>query len=124
MQAEGRITDANWDHYDTRHTVFRPKLLTPEALEAGYWQAYQDFYRWGSIFRGAWAKPGWQERLRHVAYAGGWKKFEPAWDWVIRLRHVNGLLPLLEAVLSGFNAHPSTVSKLPEPAGIISEGSD
>jgi hypothetical protein len=34
-----------------------------------------------------------------VAYAACWKKFEPLWDWVIRIRRVTRMLPLLEAVL-------------------------
>ncbi len=105
MEAQRRILHDNWDLYDTRHVVYRPAKLTPEALEAGYWKAYRDFYQWGSIFRGAWAKEGWGERLRHVAYAGGWKKFEPMWDWVIRAKRVTAMLPMLENVLAGFGRH-------------------
>ena len=56
MTEEDRITSTNWDDYDTRHVVYRPARLTPEELEAGYWRAYRDFYRWGSIFRGAMTK--------------------------------------------------------------------
>ncbi len=107
IQAEGRITTRNWDLYDTRHAVFRPAKMSAEALEAGYAKAYQEFYRWGSIFSGAMNKPAWSGRLRHLAYAGGWKKFEPVWDWVIRARRVNSLLPLLELVLQGFGAQPA-----------------
>jgi radical SAM superfamily enzyme YgiQ (UPF0313 family) len=107
MQAQGRMTSNDWDMFDTRHVVFMPAKMTPAALESGYWRAYDDFYKWGSIFRGAWAKPRLKERLRHVAYAGGWKKFEPLWDWVIRAKRVTSLLPMLEAVLTGFGSHPS-----------------
>ena len=96
---EGRILHRDWDLYDTRHVVFATRGMTADELEAGYWRAYRDFYRWGSIFRGASAKPTWPGRLRHFAYAGGWKKFEPLWDWVIRARKVSRALPLLEAVL-------------------------
>lgn len=110
MQAQGRMTSDDWDLFDTRHVVFKPARMTPEALESGYWRAYREFYTWGSIFRGAWAKPGLRERLRHVAYAGGWKKFEPLWDWAIRARRVTSLLPMLEAVLTGFGSHPSSKS--------------
>ena len=39
--------------------------------------------------------------LRHVAYAGGWKKFEPMWDMAIRLKRVAHLRPVLESVLNG-----------------------
>jgi radical SAM superfamily enzyme YgiQ (UPF0313 family) len=107
IQAEGRITSADWDLYDTRHAVFRPAKMSAAALEAGYWRAYREFYRWEAILQGAWSKPGWAGRLRHLAYAGGWKKFEPLWDWVIRLRRVGDFLPLLEAILEGFGRQTS-----------------
>lgn len=101
MSAEGRILHHDWDRYDTRHAVFRPLHMMPERLEEGYWQAYRDFYRWGSILRGAWTKGQWAERVRHVAYAGAWKKCEPMWQWIIRAKRVRHMLPLLESVLSG-----------------------
>jgi len=101
MTAEKRITSSNWDRYDTRHAVFRPAKISAETLETGYWQAYRDFYRWGSIFHSACVQPGWEERLTHFAYVSGWKKFEPLWDWVIRSRQVGAFLPLLEKILSG-----------------------
>ena len=102
MAREARLLHSNWDDYDTRHCVFRPKYLRPEELEEGYWRAYQDFYRWGAILRGAWTKPSWVGRLRHLAYAGAWKKFEPVWDLIIRAKQVNRVLPFLEAVLDHF----------------------
>jgi radical SAM superfamily enzyme YgiQ (UPF0313 family) len=107
MQTQGRMMSDDWDSFDTRHVVFQPAKMTREALEAGYWRAYREFYRWGAISRGASSKPGLKERLRHVAYAGGWKKFEPLWDWVIRAKRVTSLLPMLEAVLTGFGSHSS-----------------
>src|SRR5690349_3552958 len=87
MDAAGRIVHRDWDRYDTRHVVYRPRGLSPEQLEAGYWKAYRDFYRWRSIWRGAAGKPPGY-RMRHLAYAGGWKKFEPVWDVLIRSRQV------------------------------------
>jgi radical SAM superfamily enzyme YgiQ (UPF0313 family) len=111
MQAEGRITSHDWDRYDTRHVVYRPAQLTPEALEIGYWRAYEEFYRWGSIFQGARTKPTLLGKLRHLAYAGGWKKFEPLWDWVIRARRVNQLLPMLENVLAEFGHRDAGVEQ-------------
>ena len=47
-----------------------------------------------------------RDQLRHVAYAGGWKKFEPMWNVVIRARQVLQLLPLLESVLTSFGRRP------------------
>ncbi|MEZ4671189.1 MAG: radical SAM protein [Anaerolineae bacterium] len=105
MHAEGRLTSHNWDLYDTRHVVYQPKRLSSETLESGYWRAYRDFYRWGSIFQSASTKSNYPDQLRHIAYAGGWKKLEPLWDWVIRARKVTHMLPVLEAVLSGFGRY-------------------
>jgi radical SAM superfamily enzyme YgiQ (UPF0313 family) len=101
MTAENRILTTNWDLYDTRHTVFKPRHLTAEMLEQGYWRAYRDFYRWGSIWRGATTKETLTGKARHLAYAGGWKKFERVWDWIIRLRRLPVILPLLEKTLAG-----------------------
>ncbi len=102
MTAQGRITTENWDRYDTRHAVFRPAQLTGEQLEHGYWKAYRDFYRWGSIVRGASAHERVLSGLRHFGYAAGWKKFEPLWDLVIRAKRAGMMLPLLETILSEF----------------------
>ncbi len=102
MEAEGRMLHADWDLYDTRHVVYRPRGMTPEQLEAGYWRAYRDFYTWGSIFRGAANKPTLNQTLRHAAYAAGWKKFEPLWHLIIRSRQVAYALPVLESVLASF----------------------
>jgi radical SAM superfamily enzyme YgiQ (UPF0313 family) len=113
MAAQGRLFHSHWDLYDTRHVVFRPALLAPAALEAGYWRAYRDFYAWGSILRGAAAKPNLLDALRHATYAGGWKKFEPLWDWVIRARQVGHLLPLLEEILETFGKRPSGLKDQP-----------
>jgi radical SAM superfamily enzyme YgiQ (UPF0313 family) len=115
MVAQGRITTEDWDRYDTRHVVYRPARLTPEALEAGYWRAYRDFYRWPSILRGARRQRTWAAAARHLAYAGGWKKLEPMWDWIIRAQRAAHMLPMLEAVLSEFGARPAARQPTPSP---------
>jgi radical SAM superfamily enzyme YgiQ (UPF0313 family) len=102
MARDRRLIHADWDLYDTRHAVYRPVRMTPDQLERGYGWAYREFYRWSSIWRGASAQATWIETARHVAYAGGWKKLEPFWDFVIRTRRVARLRPMLEAVLLGF----------------------
>jgi radical SAM superfamily enzyme YgiQ (UPF0313 family) len=109
--AEGRLLHSNWDEYDTRHCVFQPKRLHPQELEEGYWSAYENFYRWGSILRGAWTKPTIVRRLRHLAYAGAWKKFEPLWDLIIRAKQVNRVLPFLETVLDNFRSEERSPSE-------------
>ncbi len=102
MVQQERLLHSKWDLYDTRHVVYRPAKLTPETLETGYWRAYRDFYRWSSIFRGASIQEKWGERFRHVAYAGGWKKFEPMWDFIIKAKRASSMLPILETVLAAF----------------------
>ena len=99
MRREGRLLSTDWDLYDTRHAVFQPAGMSPQALETGYWNAYRDFYRWSSILRAACTHEAPLETLRHLAYAGGWKKFEPLWDLVIRAKRVATFLPLLESLL-------------------------
>lgn len=105
MVAEGRMMHSNWDLYDTRHTVFAPKRLTPQELEDGYWHAYMEFYRWRNLIRSSQAHKEFSDQVRHLAYAGGWKKFEPMWDWAIRIKRVANLLPALESVLAGFGKY-------------------
>jgi hypothetical protein len=85
--------------------------LTPEQLEAGYWRAYRDFYRWENILQGSRNHTKAVDRFRHLAYAGGWKKFEPRWDWVIRAKRVAHLLPVLERILAGFKFQDAGVKK-------------
>jgi radical SAM superfamily enzyme YgiQ (UPF0313 family) len=107
MNDAGRLLHHDWDRYDTRQVVFEPARLTARELEEGYWRAYRDFYRWGSILRGAGTQPTLRGKARHVAYAGGWKKFEPLWDLAIRAKRVGRGLPLLESILSGFGDRPA-----------------
>ena len=42
-----------------------------------------------------------------MAYAAGWKKFEPLWDAVIRARRTALMLPVLESILSEFGRRQS-----------------
>jgi hypothetical protein len=100
MHAAGRITSRNWDRYDTRHVVYRPSHLTPAELEQGYDRAYETFYRWDHIVRAAATHAAVKHRAKHVFYSAGWKKFERAWDLVIRVKQLSQMRPLLEAVLA------------------------
>jgi radical SAM superfamily enzyme YgiQ (UPF0313 family) len=49
MQAEGRILETDWSLYDTDHVVFRPRLMTPERLMAGYRWAWRKSLGYRSI---------------------------------------------------------------------------
>ncbi len=100
MQEQGRILTRNWDRYDTRHVVFRPARLKPDALKQGYDWAYREFYRWSSITRASRSHGTVKHQAKHFFYASGWKKFEPLWNFMIRARQLGCMTPLLEAVLS------------------------
>ena len=51
MDAEGRIIDRDWSHYDGRHVVFKPKLMTPETLQEGFLWAYHKFFSYPSMIK-------------------------------------------------------------------------
>jgi radical SAM superfamily enzyme YgiQ (UPF0313 family) len=121
MEKDGRILHRDWDLYDTRHVVYRTRSMSAERLEEGYWDAYRDFYRWGSILRGAGTKDTLRGKVRHAAYAAGWKKFEPLWDWVIRLRRVGHALPVLEAILKALDGQGQPARA--EDAGLLTQAS-
>jgi radical SAM superfamily enzyme YgiQ (UPF0313 family) len=100
MVREGRMLTRDWSLYDTRHVVYRPAKLKPEALKEGYDWAYREFYRWVSIARASLHHGTLKHQAKHFSYAAGWKKFEPLWDLIIRARQLTRVTPLLEGVLS------------------------
>jgi radical SAM superfamily enzyme YgiQ (UPF0313 family) len=100
MLEQDRLLTRNWDLFDTRHVVFRPARMTPEALEDGYDWAYREFYRWSSIAHASLRHGTVKHRAKHFFYAAGWKKFEPLWNLMIRARQLRCMTPLLESVLS------------------------
>jgi len=50
LKKEGRLLHENWRHYDTQHVVFRPKLMSPEALDEGFRWAYRKTFTIRSSF--------------------------------------------------------------------------
>jgi radical SAM superfamily enzyme YgiQ (UPF0313 family) len=100
MAGHNRIETRNWDLYDTRHVVYRPTTLKPDELKHGYDWAYESFYRWSSILKGAAAHQTTKHSLKHFFYSAGWKKFERAWDLVIRIKQLSQMRPVLEAILA------------------------
>jgi len=108
IEGQRRLLHRDWDRYDTRHVVFNPLGMTPETLDAGYWRAYRDFYRWSNLLRGSRAHADWRRGVHHFAYAAGWKRLEPLWDLVIRARRLTNMRPVLERVLSTGRDRPGT----------------
>jgi radical SAM superfamily enzyme YgiQ (UPF0313 family) len=101
LTREGRILHQDGDAYDTRHLVFRHPTMSPQTVEAGYWRAYERFYRLDNLARSAWNKSTLPAVLRHLAYTIAWKKIDPLWALLIRLRQLGCATPMLEAVLQG-----------------------
>jgi radical SAM superfamily enzyme YgiQ (UPF0313 family) len=100
MEQEGRILTRNWDLYDTRSVVYHTKGLSAKELTDGYWWAYKEFYKWSNIFDASMQHDLFQHKLKHFCYAGGWKKFESIWNFLIKTKNLNNTLPLLEGVLA------------------------
>ncbi|MGA8809038.1 MAG: radical SAM protein [Thermoanaerobaculia bacterium] len=109
MEAQNRIATRNWDLYDTRNVVYRPTSMTPDELKRGYDWAYESFYRWRAIFKAASAHESIKHRAKHFFYSAGWKKFEPAWDLVIRIKQLSQMRPILEAVLAPVGSRAEAV---------------
>jgi radical SAM superfamily enzyme YgiQ (UPF0313 family) len=117
MRAQQRLTSHDWDLYDTRHVVYQPQGLSADELKRGYDWSYRAFYEWGAIAKAAAAHRSLKHSIKHFAYSAGWKKFEPAWDFVIRLKQLAQMRPMLEAVLSAVNSRQSAVqSSSPQSA--------
>ena len=100
MEQEGRILHRDWSRYDTRQVVYQTRGLDAATLQRGYDRAYRDFYSWRNVWRASSRHDSWKDRLRHFTYAGGWKKFEPLWNFLIKTGGLNRMLPLLESILS------------------------
>ena len=114
MRAQHRVTTNNWDLYDTRHVVYRPTGLTAGQLKRGYDWSYRAFYTWPNIFTAASAHASLKHAAKHLAYSAGWKKFEPAWDFVIRVKQLAQMRPMLEAVLSPVRRRVETSTAAPD----------
>lgn len=124
IEREGRLLHRRWDLYDTRHAVFRPRGMTGEELEEGYRRAYRDFYSWAYILRASAAHERLAHSIRHAAYSAGWKKFEPAWNAVIRTKQLWAMRPGLEWVLGAADMilrDRAQAGEMAMPAGLQTE---
>ena len=116
MEKENRILHRHWDLYDTRHVVYKTKALSTVELKRGYDWAYRSFYSWSNIWKGSWQHDKLKHVVKHFAYAGGWKKFEPLWNFIIKTKGLNKMLPLLETILSKVDNTQGRPERSPFPA--------
>ena len=103
MEQQQRILHRHWDKYDTRQVVYKTVGLTAEELKKGYDWSYKSFYSWSNITKASFQHDNIKQIIKHFTYAGGWKKFEPLWNFMIKTKGLNKMLPLLEAILSKVN---------------------
>jgi radical SAM superfamily enzyme YgiQ (UPF0313 family) len=95
MEAEGRLLHRDWRLYDTSHVVYRPRHMTPEALEEGYSWCYQRLFSHRSIWR---RRPeDWRAVPPYLAMSYLYKRSNRSWHFLIRHR-LTGLVwrPLIE----------------------------
>lgn len=100
FENQGRILTKNWDLYDTRNVVYQTKNISAEDLKTGYDWSYKEFYSWNNILKSSLNHDSVKHQLKHLFYSGGWKKFEPLWNFIIKTEGLNKMLPLLESLLS------------------------
>lgn len=103
METEKRILHRRWNEYDTRQVVYKTAGLSAEELKQGYDWSYHSFYSWSNILKASLQHEDLKHRIKHFAYAGGWKKFEPLWNFMIKTKGLNKMLPLLESILAKVN---------------------
>jgi len=51
MEQQGRIFERNWEKYTCGEVVFKPKLMSVDALQNGYYWARKQISSYGSIFK-------------------------------------------------------------------------
>lgn len=100
MEAAGRILHHQWDLYDTRQVVYQTKGLTAAQLKEGYDWAYREFYSWQNIMKASLQHEQVKHIAKHFFYTAGWKRFEGLWNFIIKTKGLNAMLPLLETILS------------------------
>ena len=72
MEKQGRIIDWDWSKYNSINVVFKPKLMSEETLQNGYYWAFKETYSWHSILkRLAFTKQKFLSRLLlNIGYRG------------------------------------------------------
>lgn len=79
MQAEGRILHDDWTKYCGYETVFKPKNMTIDELNHGFWKAQQKFYSLKSIAKRLYMPPRgytWYSTITNLAFMYGAKKLK------------------------------------------------
>ncbi|HBR16907.1 MAG TPA: B12-binding domain-containing radical SAM protein [Deltaproteobacteria bacterium] len=67
LEKDGRILNTDWERYDSKTVVFKPKNITPLELKKGLMHVYREVYSFKSIYRKLkyfWERDFWKEQNR------------------------------------------------------------
>jgi len=67
MEMEGRLLNKDWEKYDSKTVVFKPKNMTPLELKKGFIHVYREVYSFKSIYRKLkyfWKRDFWKDQNR------------------------------------------------------------
>jgi radical SAM superfamily enzyme YgiQ (UPF0313 family) len=95
LEREGRLLHRDWSLYDTAHSVFQPRRLTPRELEEGREWLYRRIFSLRSI----WARRPRQRAAvpAYLAMAVLYKRCNGLWRHLVRLRLTRAVwAPLVE----------------------------
>jgi radical SAM superfamily enzyme YgiQ (UPF0313 family) len=83
LEAEGRITDRDWRHYNTSNVVFQPSHMTAKELRDGYLRLYDEFYSLANIIRRLPDDPS--RRIPYLLFNFGYRKYGKVASLLARL---------------------------------------
>lgn len=78
MEREGRLIDTDWANYDGTQVVFRPRGMTPDELQSGFYYVYNRFYSLRAIARRFFS--GGPHRLDSLIANLGFRRARRAFD--------------------------------------------
>jgi radical SAM superfamily enzyme YgiQ (UPF0313 family) len=99
LESQNRILSKDWSLYNTRNAVFKPEKMSVEELEYGYKWSYGQFYSIKSILSSSMAHKKASKKISSFIYSLAWKKMEPLWEMIIKLKKLSYSVPVLEEVL-------------------------
>jgi len=122
MDREGRLLHRDWGRYDTAHTVFQPRHLSPEELEQGYAWCYERVFSSASIWR---RRPeDWRAVPPYLAMSYLYKRSNPLWRHLIRHNLTAAAWrPLIELTRRRHLRYRQRLARQPLPTLPISETS-
>jgi radical SAM superfamily enzyme YgiQ (UPF0313 family) len=65
LEADGRIVSTDFGRFSGGQVVYRPRDISPEDLQRGYWRLYEKLFTWPAIaLRAGWNRAGLGPYLR------------------------------------------------------------